>query len=272
MTNFLRSPSRCVLAAMLVAGLATGCYGSVNFTGDTGLDQPDPDTAVDTGTDLIPDTAPDGEPDVIPPDTIEDVTPDWPPWDTWEDPWYDVPPDPIWDTWEDPWYDVPPDVPPSCINESCSLPPVPGASCCYGLVAVDPCSPWDPICVGALYCVNCCNGTCDPWEKDWNCSTDCLEASCDTGMGYAFSCGPYESHSCECLGDPCMPTCTSSGGMGQWMNPCTGEIVSPTPCMSWITPSCAYIGTDSEGWYVYTPWGDEILLTYAACAGELYCY
>lgn len=266
-------------AVALAAVLITGCWGSVEFTGDAWLDTAGPDTAVDTGSEV--------DPDVLPPDTIDDTLPDpyWDTWedpwyDTWEDPWYDVPPDPYWDTWEDPWYDtwtdpwydVPPDTIPSCVVESCALVDA-SVGCCPGLVPVDPCSASDPSCApGSLFCVNCGNGSCDPWENLSNCAMDCAASTCSPGTGYAFSCSEYEWYSCECQGDPCTPTCSSSGGMGQWMDPCTGDVISTTPCVSWVTPECLYQGSESEGWYVYTPWGDEILISYDDCGGELVCY
>ena len=59
-----------------------------------------------------------------------------------------------------------------CTQEGQSMPVYPGYACCSGLVAINPQTTAQPL-VGASICSNCGNGTCETWENQYNCPTDC---------------------------------------------------------------------------------------------------
>lgn len=213
------------------------------------------DTA-DTAADVLPDPHPDVVPDVAPdipvdpvPDIIPDVMPDYP---------HDIPQDYHEDVWPDyPYdiYDIPPDYPHdipydhSCVGQGC-LVGMDGGRCCPGLTPASECDPSssNPECM-IFYCINCGNGTCDAHENCYNCPYDCINP-CSAGIGMGYSCGMFETHSCSCEVDECVPACiSSSDGDMAWYDPCAGVIIRPDDDCMGQTALCGEICSRSEGWY-----------------------
>ena len=60
----------------------------------------------------------------------------------------------------------------ACTTEGQSMPVYPGYTCCTGLVAINPQTTSQPL-VGASICSNCGNETCEQWENQYNCPSDC---------------------------------------------------------------------------------------------------